>query len=90
MPIGYCYNCDEHVERPERIFCKQECGRDFEKRERAIAWQAFCLAITVARHSAKGNAGAVRHMARTDIADRSALTALRAPADADDLALKGR
>jgi len=40
MPLGHCYNCDEHVERSGQLFCDQECARDFEKRQRAIAWQA--------------------------------------------------
>lgn len=33
MPVGRCYNCEEHVEI-NRLFCDLDCREDYDRRQR--------------------------------------------------------
>jgi predicted nucleic acid-binding Zn ribbon protein len=34
MPTGNCQNCDEALPNTNQLFCDEDCGKDFERRER--------------------------------------------------------
>lgn len=34
LPIGVCYNCDEHI-TDGKVFCSAECAEDYRRRDQA-------------------------------------------------------
>lgn len=40
-PTGECYNCEEPLEEPDKLFCDCDCREDFEKRKRAEAHRTY-------------------------------------------------